>query len=230
MLWFITNLLNKLNNTPDKNRLCTTNQRPYTMTNESFDLREKKMGQAKTLTDRELKKVLNFISCHKHAARNRAMLLTTHWSGMRVGEVAALLIGDVMNADGTIKTEVRLLPEQTKGKHARTVFIGERLRKELTTYISFIDASDLTKPLFYTQKRAGFSANTMTQHFHWLYKQAGIDGASSHSGRRSFITALASKGVGVRVLMALAGHRNISTTQAYIDVNDEMKRAAVELI
>jgi integrase/recombinase XerD len=58
----------------------------------------------------------------------------------------------------------------------------------------------------------------------------GIDGASSHSGRRSFITNLASKGVGVRVLMSHAGHRNISTTQAYIDVNDEMQRAAVDLV
>jgi integrase/recombinase XerD len=30
--------------------------------------------------------------------------------------------------------------------------------------------------------------------------------------------------------MALAGHRNITTTQAYIDVNDNMQRSAVELI
>lgn len=230
MLWFITNLLNKLNNTPDKYRLCTANQRSYTIATELFGFRRKKMGQAKTLTDRELKKMLTFISCNKHSTRNRAMLLTTHWSGMRVGEVAALLISDILNADGSIKTEVRLLPEQTKGKHARTVFIGERLRKELATYISSIDVSDLTRPLFHTQKRDHFTANTLCQHFHWLYRQAGIAGASSHSGRRTFITALANKGVGVRVLMALAGHRNISTTQAYIDVNDEMKRAAVELI
>ena len=69
----------------------------------------------------------------------------------------------------------------------------------------------------------------MTQFFHYLYRRAGIEGASSHSGRRTFITNLASKGVGVRVLMSLAGHRNISTTQAYIDVNDDMKRRAVEL-
>jgi integrase/recombinase XerD len=34
----------------------------------------------------------------------------------------------------------------------------------------------------------------------------------------------------VRVLQSLAGHRNISTTQAYIDVNDAMKRRAVELV
>jgi integrase/recombinase XerD len=41
---------------------------------------------------------------------------------------------------------------------------------------------------------------------------------------------LASKGISVRVLASMAGHRNISTTQAYIDVNDDMKRQAVELI
>jgi integrase/recombinase XerD len=188
------------------------------------------MAQAKTLTEKEMRKILNYIAIHKHAARNRAMLLVTHWSGMRVGEVAALRISDVLATDSTIKDEVRLLPEQTKGKHARSVFLSEKLRKELNTYLATINRSDTSKPLFSTQKRDCFSANTLCQHFHWLYKQAGIDGASSHSGRRSFITALASKGVGVRVLMALAGHRNISTTQAYIDVNDEMQRRAVELL
>ena len=188
------------------------------------------MSQAKTLTEKELKKVLIYISLHKHAARNRAMFLLTHWSGMRVGEVAALRIGDVVAADGSIKPEIRLLPEQTKGRHARTVFLGERLRKELAAYTLTLKRPLSEKPLFYTQKRAGFTANTLCQHFYHLYEQVGIDGASSHSGRRSFITNLANKGVGVRVLMALAGHRNISTTQAYIDVNDSMQRAAVDLL
>ena len=230
MLWFITNLLNKLNNTTEKYRLCTANQRPYTMTTELFDLRREKMGQAKTLTDQELKRVLNFVACQKHAKRNRAMLLVTHWSGMRVGEVAALRIGDVWSAESGVKDEVRLLSEQTKGKHPRSVFIPQKLRRELAAYLATIDRADISKPLFSTQKRDHFTANTLCQHFHWLYRQAGIAGASSHSGRRTFITALANKGVGVRVLMALAGHRNISTTQAYIDVNDEMKRRAVELV
>jgi integrase/recombinase XerD len=188
------------------------------------------MAQAKTLTDKELRKILSYIALRKYAARNRTMLLFTHWSGMRVGEVAALRIGDVWTVDGAIKDEVRLQPNQTKGKHARSVFLPEKLRRELIVYLAGIDRSDLTKPLFATQKRDSFTANTLCQHFHWLYRKAGIEGASSHSGRRTFITALASKGVGVRVLMALAGHRNISTTQAYIDVNDEMQRRAVELI
>ena len=65
--------------------------------------------------------------------------------------------------------------------------------------------------------------------FREIYKEAGIRGASSHSGRRTFITNLAAKGISVRVLAALAGHASISTTQRYIDVNDHQLRAAVEL-
>lgn len=188
------------------------------------------MAQAKTLTDKELRQVLGYIALRKHSARNRVILLVTHWSGMRVGEVAALRIADVMNADGTIKDEVRLTPEQTKGKHARSVFLAEKLRKELASYIKDIDTSDATKPLFSTQKRDGFTANTLCQHFHYLYREAGISGASSHSGRRSFLTNLASKGVGMRVLMGLSGHRQLSSLQVYLDASDDMKRRAVELI
>ncbi len=63
-----------------------------------------------------------------------------------------------------------------------------------------------------------------------LYKQAGFDSASSHSGRRGFLTNLAEKGVSVRVMMALAGHRNMATTQRYIDLRPGVLRNAVELV
>jgi len=185
------------------------------------------MAQAKTLNDKEMKKMLNYISTRKFATRDRAMFLVSHLSGMRVGEIASLKIGDVWSADGTIKDEVRLLPEQTKGKHARTVFLPEKLRKELIGYLAKMDRSDTSRPLFRTQKAESFTPNTLAQHFHYMYKEAGIDGASSHSGRRTFLTNLASKGVGVRVLMALAGHRSIQTTQIYLDCNDDMKRNSI---
>ena len=47
--------------------------------------------------------------------------------------------------------------------------------------------------------------------------------------RRNFIPNLAIKGIGMRVLASLAGHRSIAVTQKYIDVNDDMMRNAVEL-
>lgn len=188
------------------------------------------LAQAKTLTARELRKILDTLSVNRYTGRNRLMLLMTHWSGMRVGEVAALSIGDVRNAEGTVKPEIRLDATQTKGKHARTVFVNDRLRKEIASYLKTIVTSDPGKPLFKTQKRSAFSANTLCQTLNGIYRPAGLDGATSHSGRRSFITTLASKGIGVRVLASLAGHKSIATTQAYIDVNDAMKRAAVELV
>ena len=230
MLWSSFKSLIFGKSVPNQKRLLDQDQRNYAMPCQLFGLKEKKMAQAKTLTERDLKKVLNYIAVRKHAARNRAMLLVTHLAGMRVGEVAALQLGDVLAADGTMIDEVRLLPSQTKGKHARSVFLPEKLRRELIAYMATIDRSDLSKPLFGTQKRKGFTANTLCQHFHYLYKQAGVEGASSHSGRRTFITTLANKGVGVRVLMELAGHRSIAVTQKYIDVNPGMLRKAVELI
>lgn len=198
------------------------------------------MAQAKTLTEKELKRVMATVGTQRHAARNNTMLLLTHWAGMRVGEVAALKIKDVLSADGTIRTEVLLKAEQTKGHEARVVVLNEKLRNQIAYYLQHTyKTKDLVavaygatdnKPLFYTQKSIGFTAASLTQYFFHLYRYAGFVNASSHSGRRTFITNLASKGVGVRVLMSLAGHKNISTTQHYIDCNDAMKRAAVELV
>lgn len=188
------------------------------------------MKQARTLKDKELKQVLSYTTITRHKLRNRVMLLCTYYAGLRVGEVAALTYGNVVQADGSIAAEIRLDAQQTKGKHARTVFIPEKLRKELAAYVAAYPQRHADFPLFYTQKRQGFDANTLAQHFFHLYRAAGLAGASSHSGRRTFITTLASKGIGVRVLQSLAGHKNISTTQHYIDINDSMKRAAVELV
>jgi len=188
--------------------------------------------QAKTLNQNEIRKVLDYTATRKHSSRNRCLLYTTFLSGMRVGEVASLRYSDVVNEDGTIKNEIRLTAEQTKGNEARVVFVNEKLRKEFERYIRTYKPINKKLKFFYSQKAEsdGFTSNTLTQFFHYLYRRAGVDGASSHSGRRTFITNLATKGVGVRVLMSLAGHKNISTTQAYIDVNDDMKRKAVELV
>ena len=188
------------------------------------------MSQAKTLTPQEVKQVLGIIALGKHAKRNRAMFLLTCWAGLRVSEVANLRYCDVIDENGVVRNEIRLLAMQTKGGIERTVYVNDRLQKELQAYAKELTHVNLTDAFFYTQKRTGFTANTLAQHFFWLYKRANLSGASSHSGRRTFITTLAAKGVGVRVLASLAGHANISTTQRYIDVNDDMKRQAVALI
>jgi integrase/recombinase XerD len=108
--------------------------------------------------------------------------------------------------------------------------LPQKLRDELQAYLDMRQTKDLTQPLFITAGRKAFSANGMTQHFYWLFKRAGIDGASSHSMRRTFITTLAAKGIGIRVLASLSGHRSVQVTMKYIDASDDMKRNAVEMI
>jgi integrase/recombinase XerD len=110
--------------------------------------------------------------------------------------------------------------------------VSPRLRKEIAAYVAAVLPKNSNAALFYTQKcpERGFTANTLTQFFLTLYARVGIEGASSHSGRRSFATALAAKGTGIRVLMRLMGHRNIAVTATYIDANDDMLRNAVALL
>ena len=224
-----------------KKKVVQIKQRKHTFTRVNATFGENAMSQARVLTEKEIRKVLNFCNSQPHSARNKAMLLCTHMAGMRVGEVAALRICDVLALDGTVKEEIALSASQTKGDKARTVLVPKKLRDELTSYLQqrfglanlqAVTQTDTQRALFPTQKnpKRGFSANTLCQLFHKLYKDAHMSGATSHSGRRTFITKLADKGVGVRVLMALAGHKSIATTQRYIELNPTIMKAAVELI
>jgi integrase/recombinase XerD len=199
------------------------------------------MSQAKVLTEKEVRKVLLYIASRKHAARNRAMFVVLNATGMRVGELAALRLCDVLSPTGEVVDEIRLAADQTKGSRGRTVVVNQKAQEEIKNYLMTrfklkdllaVTMTDTTRALFTTQKNPnrGFSSSTLAQHFHYMYKGAGIMGASSHSSRRSFITKLSEMGVSVRVLMDLAGHRSLSVTQKYIESNPKLMRTAVELL
>ena len=188
------------------------------------------MKQAKVLTDKELKKVIDMCSLYKHAERNKAMLLLTHFSGMRVSELAKLRVIDVVKNDGEIVDVIYLQAEQTKGTEGRRVFVGKRAKSALKRYLQS-DINVLQRTfVFNTQKSKHFNTNALTQLLKRLYENAHIKGASSHSGRRTFITNLANKGVNVRVIAELASHKSIQTTQRYIDTNETMLANAVDLV
>jgi integrase/recombinase XerD len=193
---------------------------------------ENTMAAAKSLTPAELERVLAYISTQPNAPRNRCMLLMTVAAGLRVSEVAGLTVGDVLDSMGAVRGEVYLASHRVKHGHARTIYLNTRLQQELADYMATRTNKDASLPLFPTLRgpRRHFSPNTLAQHFYWLYRKAGVTGASSHSGRKTFLTSLAGQGVSVFVLASLAGHKSIATTQRYITVNDDVKRRAVELL
>jgi integrase/recombinase XerD len=190
------------------------------------------MKQAKVPTDEEFKRLLAVVQVTRHASRNRIAVMLSYYAGLRVGEIAALKISDAFNAEGRVRDQIMLRAEITKTNEARAVYVNDRLSRELGQCIGRMSDAlpKRNSPLLMTQKRTAFSANTLCQLFARLYQQAGIDGATSHSGRRWFITKLAHNGVSPKVIMTLAGHKNLSTTQRYIDVHPGMMRAAVDVL
>ena len=189
------------------------------------------MKQAKVLTDTELKKVIAYIDAFdRHAERNKAIILLTHYCGMRVSEVASLLVSDVVSVDNNINDVIYLKANQTKGSKSRRVFVSKKAKTALKRYLQS-DLSVIQRVyLFNTQKSKRFNTNALTTLIKRLYERVGIVGASSHSGRRTFITKLATSGVNVRVIAEAVGHSNISITNRYIEINDDLIGNAVELV
>jgi integrase len=113
-----------------------------------------------------------------------------------------------------------------------TVLANAKLKRQLVKFAKQypVHVSTRTAPLLFSANGGGFTAQTIVNLFKRIYKLAGIDGASSHSGRRQFVTQLADRGINARLVQVLARHKHLCTTQRYIDVNESKLRGAIELI
>ena len=188
------------------------------------------MKRAHILTEREIKRVFAHVAQRPFAERNRAMFHLSIYAGMRVGEIAALRLGDAFTPDGKVREQIQLTAAQTKGNTARTLLLNAQVQRELAAYGRGVEARVPEAPLFSSKAGGAFSPNSLVQVFARIYTASGIDRATSHAGRHYFLTSLAEKGVSVHVLAALAGHRNIFTTMVYLHTNANVMRAAVELV
>lgn len=189
------------------------------------------MKQARVFNNIELKRVLVVCAAGRFGHRNQIAVLLSHYAGLRVGEIASLKWGQLLEADHSVKAGFYLDAADTKSGEARAVHINQLLQKEIRRYwLSLDEYKCLNQPVIMSQRYQAFSANTLCQLFTRIYGDAGVDGATSHSGRRWFITKLANSGVSAKVIMELAGHKNLSTTQRYIEVNEEMKKQAVAIL
>ncbi len=212
------------------NRIAQTECQKIHCKQGNLRIRGQAMRQAQTLSNAEIKRVLAYCATRQHSVRDATIVLFSIHAGLRAKELAALRVGDVYDDAGAVRSSFILAAEQTKGRRTRTVYINKTLQRQLAHYLPHVHSAQPSKPLFASQKASAFRANTICQLLLNIYKACGLKDASSHSGRRTFITRLASKGVGVRVLAELAGHSSIATTQRYIDVNSEQLANAVELV
>jgi integrase/recombinase XerD len=133
---------------------------------------------------------------------------------------------DVTDPDYKLLDEICLTRSMTKGEKQRHAYLThKKVCDALEEYIKSIKSHDRKQPLFQTQRKARFTPNALQKWFKSLYDKAGIVGASSHSGRRTFITRLIEQGGDIKAVSRLAGHASIVTTAIYVEDNpDRLKR------
>jgi integrase/recombinase XerD len=190
------------------------------------------MKQAKLLNPAEFKRLTAVIDSKRHSVRNHAVVALSFYAGLRACEIAGLRVGDVYEANGTVRDSFYLRAEQTKGSEGGTVLVNKRLAAVLRRYAA-ANPRHCARPdaaLIFSGKGGGFSAQTMVNLFATLYAAAGITGASSHSGRRQFVTGLADKGINPRVIQILCRHASLSSTMLYIEAGEAKLRKAIELV
>ena len=156
-------------------------------------MKDRQMAKAKVLTSQEIKRVLVIAETGSNGLRDKTALALSIMAGMRIGEIAALTIGDMRGLDGKCVEVINLSRHQTKGNRSRRVFVSDELRKLINTYLATQAKLDDGKA-FIRSTRTGshFSNVSLSLRFKAIYAQAGIK-TSSHSGRRSFASALGEK-------------------------------------
>jgi integrase/recombinase XerD len=61
-----------------------------------------------------------------------------------------------------------------------------------------------------------------------MYRWAGLDQASSHSGRRTFATSLIEGGTDIKAVSSLMGHSSVAMTAQYVEDNPVRLRRICE--
>jgi integrase len=187
--------------------------------------------QAKTLAPHELADLLDFTDCSRHPLRNRVIVLLSAKAGLRAGEITWLTWDMVLDASGQVSNAIELRNHAAKKASGRVIPMHQMLANALS---SWRQVSSATGHVVRSERGGPMTALSIVVWFNRAYGYLGLDGCSSHSGRRTFITRAArlvhEAGGSLRDVQLLAGHRSIQTTQRYIDGDTDAQRKLVSLI
>ena len=149
--------------------------------------------QAKVLTETQIKAVLAAVDGRRYPKRDRVMVLLSIRAGLRAKEIAMARWSMVTDAEGNIGDALHLPNKASKGKNGgRTVWLRAELRDALVA-LQAVRNPDPADHIIHSERDASMSPGAVQVWFHRLYQDLGFAGASSHSGRRTFITRTAKK-------------------------------------
>ena len=188
----------------------------------------RKEGIAKPLNSDKLSVILQDIQENSaFPVRDKALVLVSFRSGLRVGEIASLLWGDILNKNGDIRETFSLRKSITKGKKGGLAFFTH---EELRSALSELKEEALSvkpicyqSPVFVSRKGGAFSNVSMSRLFTNIYTRAGFEGLTSHSGRKGLCKALNEANVNIYNIQKVLRHSSINTTiKHYISVDEDL--------
>jgi integrase len=191
--------------------------------------------QAKILTKAQADAVYGFLRLTRYPARNRAIFLLSLKAGLRAKEIASLRWEMVTDAEGRLTDAISLTDVASKGRGGRSIPLNKELHGALALLKAEADRSKRPSAFVITTERGDkTSSYAIVNMFAAWYRALGFVGASSHSGRRTFITNAARRistvGGSLRDVQLLAGHSALGTTQRYIEADGLAQRRIVELV
>ena len=189
--------------------------------------------QAKILNAKQQTMVLAYLENTRYPLRNKIMFLLSFKAGLRAKEISQLTWSMVCDGEGYISDCINLPNNASKGKYSgRIIPIHKDLKKLLTNLKQ--ENTSLSSYIITTERDKKMSAQAIVNFFYLLYKGLNMDGCSSHSGRRTFITQAAKMisqaGGTINDVRQLAGHSSLATTQRYIEYNTEAHKKIIEMI
>ena len=192
-----------------------------------------KRQPAKTVLPAEVDLLLQYAESRRYAERNKVIVLLSFKAGLRACEISGLRWEMVLGSDGTVGDQLLLAQGITKGGRGRTIPIHAKLKEALQSLHSSRD-NPSRGPVLMSERKSRFKTQSVVNWFAVAYRDLGLVGCSSHSGRRTFITTsarvLAKTGGSLRDIQELAGHRAITTTERYIEGDRAAQRRLIELL
>ena len=188
--------------------------------------------QAKIVSPIQERALLGYLATTRYPARDQVMFLLSMKAGLRAKEMASLTWAMVTDAQGQVAEAMHVPNRASKGKTGgRTIPLHPDLQDTLVTLQTARgDMATPDRPILFSERGGGLSPATVRLWFHRLYTSLKMDGCSSHSGLRTFITRAARKvsqvGGSLRDVQELAGHRRSRMRAALTLLNLRRTRAA----
>ncbi len=181
------------------------------------------------LTDDEIRRIRAILAENKgqFAARDRLSFEILLGTGIRLGSLVGLNVGDIDLETGTLHI-------RAKGGAQERVFINPALSAMLAGYLreSATEAKrGANVPLIRSKSGQRLGGRQIQLNFARWLRQAGITRPFSvHSCRHTFATRLYQKTGDLYLVQRALGHRQITTTETYATVGDDALRRAVTFV